>query len=208
MLRGCRRMAAFPTTAMRLGSSFVRCSTTRSDRPATGRSYSAFPVSLSKIETPITIRGLSVLQRGQRQANANNEHRGRRDPIGSPPRSDLGLGTWGLERAGREGRDELESLLRNGLNEARVVAAVAERGADLRYAVGKATIEIHVRVLAPDGFAQLVTGDKFSGARHQQRERLGGLPLDRDGSCRSCAAPCRRRRIRRRRSDTPSVVLT
>ena len=79
-------------------------------------------------------------------------------------------------------RNELEAALRNRLHEARILAAVAERRANLRQAVGDAAIEVDVRVRSPHRLAQLVAADDLAGPRQQQRQRLRRLRLERDGA--------------------------
>src|SRR5688572_23736047 len=97
-----------------------------------------------------------------------------RDPVVEGP------GGRSRGRRRRHRRHELETAFGNRLHEARIVAAVAQRRANLRQAVGDAAIEIDVRVRAPHRLAQLVAADDLSRPRQQQRQCLGRLRLERD----------------------------
>src|SRR5436190_20490238 len=108
MLRGCRRIAALPITEMRIGSSLVSRSTTRSDIAATGRSYSGDPVSLSNTDTAITVTWLSDFD--VQTNNASTATAATTRPASRRTR-ERGLGTWGLGLVG-----SAVSLARGAMN--------------------------------------------------------------------------------------------
>ena len=129
------------------------------------------PVSLSKIDTAIT--GRAARRRGAQHVPRRSSRSRRATADDGEPRPATGgtVERLGRRLAARQHRRDLRSpwnatgamnlkpRFGNRLDESRVVAAVAERRANLREAVGEAAIEIDVRVLAPHRVAQLLAAD-------------------------------------------------
>src|SRR5262245_8815586 len=95
--------------------------------------------------------------------------------------------------------DEAIPTTRQCLEKTRIVAAVAERGANLRQAVRQATIEVDMRVVAPDRTAQLFLAHYFVGTRQEQRE--GSCRLRFEGRRTAVLAQQIRRRIKFERAE-------
>lgn len=190
MFRGFRSTSALPMTARRVGAISVRRTTTRSERPDTSRSYSVSPVSLSNTDTAITGRLASVARPTVNQptptARINSDAAAASQAVQrEPPGDTVSIAPVRLRRRGErlarpDRRNKTVALPRQRLDEARVVAFVTERQADLRQAVSEPASEIHVRVSAPDGTLQLVARDHLACAREQQCQRTRGLRLDCD----------------------------
>ena len=219
MLRGWRSTAALPITAMRAGSSLVRRSTTRSERPATRPivfGIAGFVVEDRNADHDLICR--SAIRRERRPAQSA------RMPNSTKPASREtnfpALGSRPARRIGRtaapvapdDRRNEFESALRNRLDKARIVAAVAERGANLREAVRECRDRNRRACPCPTRRRAAPRGVTTSPASRRAGARApspAAARAPRRG--RSCAALSFRRRIRRRRSgksSAPSVSFT
>ena len=76
--------------------------------------------------------------------------------------------------------NEAIAALRQGLHKAWILAAVTECGADLRDAVGEATIEVDVGLTPPHAGFQFLAADHLTGVSEQQRQRARRLRLEAD----------------------------
>ena len=76
--------------------------------------------------------------------------------------------------------NEFITALGKCLNESRVVAAVTEGAPDLRQAIRQATIEVDMRLAAPNALAQFLTGDEFARTRQEDGQYSRRLTFERD----------------------------
>ena len=75
--------------------------------------------------------------------------------------------------------NEFVTALGKRLNESRVVAPVTEGAPNLRQAIRQTTIEVDMRLAAPNALAQFLTGDEFARTRQEDGQYSRRLPFER-----------------------------